>query len=250
MMKLSKSRLHLRQFLEGTGIISLAEELFEYTPGLLFFVKDRERRFVYVNQGLSEMFGLGRKAEIIGKFDSEYCDVYVESMFRKDDKRILQEGITIKNKIELVTTLNGVIKWHITTKTPLWTHAGEIGGLVGVTREFESDRATLLRHPALGKVIDHINRHYSRVLSSSELASVAGISVSALGRNFNKSFHLTPVQYINRCRVSQACNLLSNTDLPIASIASECGFFDQSHFSKTFQSILHATPSCHRKRYR
>lgn len=250
MMKLSKSRRHLHKFLEKSAIISLAEELFEYTPGLLFFVKDRQRRFVYVNQGLSEMFGLGRKAEIIGKYDSEYCDEYVESMFRKDDERILQEGITIKNKIELVTTLNGVIKWHITTKTPLWTRAVEIGGLAGVTREFESDRATLLRHPALGRVIDHINRHYSRTLSASELASVAGISISALGRNFKRSFHLTPVQYINRCRVSQACNLLSNTDTPIASIASDCGFFDQSHFSRTFQSILHATPGAYRNRYR
>ena len=249
-MKLSKSRRQLHQFLEESEIISLAEELFEYTPGLLFFVKDRQRRFVYVNQGLSEMFGLGRKAEIIGRYDSEYCDEYVERMFKLDDEKILQEGLTIRNKIELVTTLNGVIKWHITTKTPLWTRDGRVGGLAGVTREFENDQNTLLQHPVLGKVIDHINRHYSRTLSSRELASVAGISISALGRNFKKCFHLTPVQYINRCRVSHACNLLSNTDTPIASIASECGFFDQSHFSRTFQSILHATPGAYRKRYR
>jgi AraC-like DNA-binding protein len=249
-MKLSKSRRHLHEFLEHNEVISLTEELFEYTPGLLFFVKDRQRRFVYVNQGLSEMFGLNRKAEIIGKFDSEYCDEYVESMFKEDDELILRKGITIKNKIELVTTLNGVIKWHITTKTPLWTRRGEVGGLAGVTREFESDRHTSLEHPTLGKVIDYINRHYSRTLPSVELASVAGISVSALGRNFKKSFHLTPVQYISRCRVSHASHLLSNTDMPIANIASECGFFDQSHFSRTFQSILHATPRAYRNRYR
>jgi AraC-like DNA-binding protein len=249
-MKLSKSRQHLHNFLEKHEIISLVEELFEYTPGLLFFVKDSQRRFVYVNQGLSEMFGLNRKADIIGKFDTEYCDEYVESMFKQDDETILKQGITIKNKIELVTTLNGVIKWHITTKAPLWTRDGRVGGLAGVTREFESDQTTQLQHPALGKVIDYINHNYSRALTSAELASVAGISVSALGRNFKRSFHLTPGQYINRYRVSQASKRLSNSDTPIASIASECGFFDQSHFSKTFQSILHASPGAYRKRYR
>ena len=117
-MKLSKSRLHLKQFLEENDIVSLAEELFEYVPGLLFFVKDRERRFVYVNQGLSDMFGLAHKADIIGKFDTEYSDEYLERMFKKDDEMILNEGISIKNKIELVTTMDGVIKWHITSKVP------------------------------------------------------------------------------------------------------------------------------------
>ena len=249
-MKLTKSRQYLRQFLDDQNIISLAEELFEYTPGLLFFVKDRQRRFVYVNQSLSEMFRLGRKAEVIGKMDREYCDEYVEEMFRKDDERILREGVTIKNKIELVTTLNGVIKWHITTKTPLWNCSGEVAGLAGITREFETDRKILPQHPALARVIDYINHNYSRVLSSDELASVAGISISALGRNFKRSLHMTPVQYIKRYRVNQACSLLSNSDTPIALIASQCGFFDQSHFSRTFQDILHATPREYRRRYR
>lgn len=249
-MKLSKSRSHLQKFLEQEAIVSLAEVLFEYTPGLLFFVKDKNRRFVYVNQGLSEMFGLSRKADIIGKYDCEYCDEYVERMFKKDDERVLRDGVTIKNKIELVTTLNGVIKWHITTKTPLWTRDGKVGGLAGITREFESERMTLAQHPALTKVIDSINHHYSRPLAMSELAAAAGISISALGRNFKRSLHMTPTQYINRYRISQACKMLSNSDIPIGSIAYQCGFFDQSHFTKTFQSILHATPGAYRKRYR
>jgi PAS domain S-box-containing protein len=247
---LSKSRKHLKQFLEANDILSLAEELFEYVPGLLFFVKDRERRFVYVNQGLSDMFGLSRKADIIGKFDTEYSDEYVESMFRKDDDRILKEGISIKNKIELVTTMYGVIKWHITSKVPLYGRDGSIKGLVGVTREFKSDSATSTQHPALIKVIKYIGENFSRPINITQLASIAGLSVSALGRNFKKSFHLTPAQYINRYRISEACILLSEGDIAIAEIATECGFYDQSHFSRTFREIIHATPAAYRKRYR
>ncbi len=249
-MILSKSRLHLKQFLEANDIVSLAEELFEHVPGLLFFVKDSERRFVYVNQGLSDMFGLTRKADIIGKFDTEYCDEYVERMFKKDDDMILNEGVSIKNKIEIVTTMYGVIRWHITSKVPLFARDGSIKGLAGVTREFKSDSAASAQHPALSKVIEYIGNNYSRAITITQLASVANLSVSALGRNLKKSFHLTPAQYVNRYRISQACILLSEGDTSIAAIATECGFYDQSHFSRTFREIIHATPAAYRKRYR
>ena len=249
-MKLSKSRLYLKEFLEANDIISLAEELFEHVPGLLFFVKDRERRFVYVNQGLSDMFGLARKADIIGKFDTEYSDEYLERMFKKDDEMILNEGISIRNKIELVTTMDGVIRWHITSKVPLYARDGTVKGLAGVTREFKSDSATAVQHPALSRVIEYIGENYSRPVTITELASIVGLSVSALGRNFKKSFHLTPAQYINRYRISQACILLSEGDTSIAEIATECGFYDQSHFSRTFREIIHVTPASYRKRYR
>ena len=139
-MELSKSHQQLKSFLESNAVVGLAEELFEHVPGLLFFVKDRQRRFVYVNQSLSDMFGLSRKADIIGKYDSEYCDDYVEKMFKQDDEAILTQGVHIRNKIELVTTMNGVLKWHITNKIPLYTQAGEICGIAGITREFEDDR--------------------------------------------------------------------------------------------------------------
>ena len=247
---LSKSRQHLKQFLEANDIVTLAEELFEYLPGLLFFVKDRDRRFVYVNQGLSDMFGLTRKADIIGKYDTEYCDEYVEQMFRKDDDLILNQGVSIRNKIELVTTMDGVIKWHITSKVPLLGRDGTVKGIVRVTREFKSDSAAAVQHPALSKVIEYLSQTYTRPNHITELASIAGLSVSALGRNFKKSFHLTPAQYINRHRISQACILLSEGDTTIAEIATACGFYDQSHFSRSFREIIHATPAAYRKRYR
>ena len=82
-MKISKSHQHLKSFLESNNVVGLAEELFDRVPGVLFFVKDCQRRFVYVNQSLSDLFGLSHKADVIGKYDSEYCDEYVESMFKK-----------------------------------------------------------------------------------------------------------------------------------------------------------------------
>ena len=250
-MKLSKSQQQLKFFLDSNNVVGLAEELFDRVPGVLFFVKDRHRRFVYVNQSLSDMFGLSRKADIIGKYDSEYCDEYVASMFRKDDEAVLTQGVPVRNKIELVTTKSGALKWHITNKIPIYSQLGEVCGIAGVTREFEDDRASEPREQtALDRVVRFVNKHYSEELSTDRLAGIAGLSVSALGRNFKKTFHITPAQYISRYRVQQACRLLSQSDRSMASIAHDCGFCDQSHFNRIFRQIIHATPGSYRKRYR
>ncbi|MGB0371793.1 MAG: AraC family transcriptional regulator [Opitutales bacterium] len=248
-MDLSKSRKNLRHFIEEKHIVSLAEELFEHLPGVLFFVKDRDRRFVYVNQGLSDMFGLSRKADIIGKFDTEYCDEYADSAYRKDDEKVILGGESIINKVELVTTMNGIIKWHVTSKTPLISKDGSIQGLVGITRELKDQGSAPLQNPTLQKAIDHITQNFSQDILLDDLASQAGLSVSALGRNFKKVFHMTPAQYINRYRVNQACLKLARSQQSVVSIAHDCGFYDQSYFTKVFRSIMHSTPANYRKRY-
>jgi PAS domain S-box-containing protein len=250
-MEISKSHQHLRSFLESNNVVGLAEALFDRVPGVLFFVKDCQRRFVYVNQSLSDLFGLSRKADVIGKYDSAYCDEYVESMFKKDDESILKHGVHIRNKIELVTTMNGALKWHITNKIPIYKKSGDICGIAGVTREYEDDRIKQPReHVALDEVIRFIGEHYAEELSTQRLAGIAGLSISALGRNFKKTFHITPAQYISRYRVQQACRLLSQSGRSMASIAHDCGFCDQSHFNRIFRKIIHATPSSYRRRYR
>lgn len=63
----------------------------------------------------------------------------------------------------------------------------------GVTREFKGTTEAALEHPVLGSVIEFIEHHHAGDISSNQLASVAGMSISALERNFRKTFHMTPV---------------------------------------------------------
>ena len=81
------------------------------------------------------------------------------------------------------------------------------------------------------------------------MAKACGLSLSAFERHFKKSFHLTPIQYLNRYRIQQACSALSQSDEPISAIAMDCGFYDQSHFTRSFLRVLHTTPAAYRKRY-
>jgi transcriptional regulator GlxA family with amidase domain len=54
--------------------------------------------------------------------------------------------------------------------------------------------------------------------------------------------------YLNRLRVEKAAAMLVTTNVSISEITSECGFEDQSWFSKIFKNITGLTPGKYRER--
>ncbi len=95
-------------------------------------------------------------------------------------------------------------------------------------------------------VINYINDYLNRDLHLAELAKLVQISPYYFGRLFKQSTGLAPHQYVTKCRIKKAKELLKISDLSIAYISQQVGFHDQSHFSKTFGRIVGVTP----KKYR
>jgi AraC-like DNA-binding protein len=57
-------------------------------------------------------------------------------------------------------------------------------------------------------------------------------------------------EYVKKLRVDYGKYLLLNTDISLADCSIESGFFDQSHFTKTFKQVEKMTPSQFRRNYR
>jgi AraC-like DNA-binding protein len=53
-------------------------------------------------------------------------------------------------------------------------------------------------------------------------------------------------ELLTRLRVDRACQLLVRTDAPLAQIALECGFGDQSYFTRVFRKRIGRTPRDYR----
>jgi AraC family transcriptional regulator len=77
----------------------------------------------------------------------------------------------------------------------------------------------------------------------STLAQEVGVHPSYLAKSFRRAFGLSVGQYATLARVRYGARNLIETDTSIAEIAFDAGFFDQSHFSNTFQRITGFTPA-------
>ena len=87
-----------------------------------------------------------------------------------------------------------------------------------------------------------IMQRYNEKLTIDELSSIARLSRTAYIERFKSITGMSPRQFILRQRIEVAKRLLSTTEKSVTKIADEVGFFDTSHFVKTFIANCGITP--------
>ena len=93
------------------------------------------------------------------------------------------------------------------------------------------------------RLTEYIDGRLHEQLNLETLAAVAGVGVWTFTRHFRKSFGRTPHAYIIERRIDRAQRLLAQSGLPIKEVATACGFADQAHMTRVFQTHLHTTPA-------
>ncbi len=96
------------------------------------------------------------------------------------------------------------------------------------------------------RVLGDLHSRFAESVSLPKLAAANGMSEKTLSRIFKKSTGQTVVEYLNRLRVSIACQRLTGSDQPITQIAYDCGFGSLSSFNRMFSRYQKMTPSAYR----
>lgn len=99
-------------------------------------------------------------------------------------------------------------------------------------------KATLVRHAA--KLMEE---NCSDGASIGEIAGRLGYTDRHLRRAFLAEFHVTPVEYLQTCRLLLAKNLLSNTSLSVLEVALASGFGSLRRFNDLFKKRYRLTPT-------
>jgi AraC family transcriptional regulator len=97
------------------------------------------------------------------------------------------------------------------------------------------------------RVKERMHGEFSDDLTMRDLAGEAGVHPVHLARVFRAIERTTPGDYLQRLRVRAACRLLRQIDCPLAMMAAECGFSDQSHFTRVFRKFTATTPAKFRR---
>ncbi len=81
------------------------------------------------------------------------------------------------------------------------------------------------------QIIEFIDANLHRNISLSELASIVPLSPYNFAHLFKKSTNTSPHQYLIRCRIERAKQLIVMGNLSLAAIAQTVGFASQGHFT-------------------
>jgi PAS domain S-box-containing protein len=223
------------------------EELFDCLGDVVFFIKNSRSEYVVVNRTLVERCGRREKQELIGRRANEFFPPPLGESYQKQDETVLRGGRAILNQLELHFAATGGRAWCLTNKLPLRDRGGRVIGLVGISKDLQAANERSEEYSRVAKVLQHIQNNFSEALRVNDLAARAGLSAYQFEQRIRKIFQITAGQLIQKIRMENAVRQLRESEDGIAEIALDCGYSDQSAFTRQFRQTVGLSPSEYRR---
>ena len=164
-------------------------------------------------------------------FESAHCDPYFESV------RVVSP--------RLASVMRALCALAAREHDPLEREALVVRLLTRLIADYsdhppESARVTH-QSDAIYNAREYIHACYTRKLCLAELAQMCHLSPYHFQRTFVACMGLSPYDYLVYVRIKQSKYLLQQ-GLPVAHVAQDVGFVDQSHFTRSFKRVVGITP--------
>ena len=95
-------------------------------------------------------------------------------------------------------------------------------------------------------VMNHMIENSAGTIRLADVATIADMSETAFSRFFRKNTGHTFVQYLNRLRISRACDQLMHTRKGVTEICFDVGYNNISNFNRQFARVKGITPTAYR----
>ncbi|XBS71640.1 AraC family transcriptional regulator [Acerihabitans sp. KWT182] len=222
--------------------VALLLPLLDAISGVVFFIKDRDARYLMANRTLATRCGCKSIDALLGKTSAQVFPSKLGMGYVEQDYRVIRTGVPITDQLELHFYNGRRTGWCLTQKLALYDREKHIIGMAGISHDLQENR---INHPACQSLFameSHIRQNFHRPVSMEELTGLTGLSVAQIERYCKRIFQLTPRQIIHKVRLEKATELLGGP-LPITDIALQCGYTDHSAFSRQFKAMTGTTPS-------
>ena len=220
------------------------------------WIKDLAGRLLAANETYARALGLTAR-ELVGRLDVEVLGRHGAQRDRRSDVVVLDRGRPV-----LLDPLPNEKDsgWYSTLKLPLWVPCRSPGAVAGVARRLGDwrvidDALRRLAHetearPAawLRETRAALDAGFRKPVRVARLAAAVQVHPDHLARSFRHTFGLAIAQYVRTRRVIWAAESLETAGQPIADVALEAGFCDQSHLTRSFRSVLGTSPAAFRRR--
>ena len=187
---------------------------------------------------LSELRAAIFRGAVVEALDIKSYDTDMFLRWRED----LQDGDT---QLELI------VKDELTARVRRLDRAGwhdlrDVSPLAPKDANLGHDHDRALR---VEKMAQFIGEHALEDISAEDVARAANLHPNYAMTLYKRAIGLTIKQSITRHRLDTAQSMLIASDLPVASIAFDCGFGSLSSFYAAFEQRFHKSPAAFRQTY-
>lgn len=113
----------------------------------------------------------------------------------------------------------------------------------------KGEGAAMAHERIIEALCDYMLLHLKEKMKLETFGNLSNMSPYYLHRLFTRMKGMTPAQYLTKLRIDRARELLATTELPIKTVALECGFEQIPYFSQVFKKQEGCAPGEFRKRH-
>lgn len=236
-------------FLKRIGGGLQLSALFATLPMIAFLAKDEDSRFVCANARTLKIFNLEHEWQMLGKMDRDFFPRELAASFVDEDRRVMRTGKTRTYYSQMVPDISGPLNWYVVSVSPLRDVRGHICGVALVLYDMHEVGGVAQPFQQLEPALRHLHTRFRETIETKQLAALTHLSERQFTRLFHKLLGEPPMRYLIRQRIKAACQDLITTAHTSGTIALECGFYDQSAFTRAFRAHTGLTPAAYRQRH-
>lgn len=119
---------------------NLLRTLIDSVPDYIY-AKDRQHRFILSNEAHARDRGYQRPEELLGKTDYDLFPTEMAEQFWNEEEQIFATSAPLLDHEQPSVGYGGGFAWALSNKVPVQNLAGELVGLVGITRDITERKA-------------------------------------------------------------------------------------------------------------
>jgi AraC-like DNA-binding protein len=235
----------MRQF--GINDLELIESLFDQLPGSPFFVKDEVLRYVAANQAMADLCGVPSGIALHGKRVGNFFPAELAESYEALDREVIASGHAITDVLHRSMEAGAEPAWLLFARIPVRAADGRCIGVAATSRRLRSGLVSEASYERLRLITARLRGDFDQPLRLDQLAEEAGTSPSQLERDFRRIFAMNPRDFLHRIRMQNARRLLEETSASVSAIAQDCGYADQSAFTRRFARSFGMAPRDYRR---
>ena len=223
------------------------ETLFDCLSDLVFFLKNAEGQYVLVYQTMESRCGVVDKRVLLGKTASEVFPAPLGAQFEQQDFEVIKTGRPILNRLEIHLYPTGRTGWCLTTKLPLKGRGKPLVGLAGFSQDLRAPDSSGADYREISQAVEFLDSNPADSPTVRALARLVNLTDYQFDQRVRRLFSISARQFVSKVRMDRALWLLRETDEPIARIALNCGYSEQSAFTRQFKRAVGISPAQYRR---
>lgn len=100
------------------------------------------------------------------------------------------------------------------------------------------------------RCMTYIENHTNAMITVEEIAQQIHRSRSCLTHRFRAETGMSVGEYISKCKMAEACDLLAFSEMSLAQISAYLGYSSQAYFQNLFKRAYAVTPLMYRKQHK